>query len=102
MPANRTKESAGNSAQAEKPTSQAPSISLPKGGGATRGTEEAFITNQVTGIGSVSALIASNSEPCGFGTQLSLACDFRAGNGRSGWSRSLSPITRKTDEGFPK
>lgn len=57
MPRNPTTESVGNSATAENQTSQAPSISLPKGGGAIRGMGEKFAVNPVTGTGSMTVLI---------------------------------------------
>lgn len=83
---------------------RAPSIALPKGGGAIRGMGEKFAANPVTGTGSMSIPIATSSGRSGFGPQLSLSYDSGAGNGAFGfgWSLSLPAITRKTDKGLPK
>ena len=85
-------------------TSAAPSISLPKGGGAIRGMGEKFAANPVTGTGSMSVPIATSPGRSGFGPQLSLSYDSGAGNGPFGfgWSLSLPSITRKTDKGLPQ
>lgn len=82
----------------------APTISLPKGGGAIRGMGEKFAANPVTGTGSMSVPIATTPGRSGFGPQLSLSYDSGAGNGPFGfgWSLSIPSITRKTDKGLPK
>jgi RHS repeat-associated protein len=82
----------------------APSISLPKGGGAIRGMGEKFAANPVTGTGSMTVPIATSPGRSGFGPQLSLSYDSGAGNGTFGfgWSLSLPAISRKTDKGLPK
>jgi RHS repeat-associated protein len=82
----------------------APTISLPKGGGAIRGIGEKFAANPVTGTGSMSVPLATSSGRSGFGPQLSLAYDSGSGNGPFGfgWSLSLPSITRKTDKGLPQ
>ena len=82
----------------------APSISLPKGGGAIKGIGEKFAANPVTGTGSMTVPIATSSGRSGFGPQLSLSYDSGAGNGPFGfgWNLSLPSITRKTDKGLPK
>src|SRR5882672_3333569 len=84
--------------------SSAPSISLPKGGGAIRGIGEKFAANPVTGTGTTSVPIASSPGRSGFGPQLSLSYDSGAGNGPFGfgWHLSLPSISRKTDKGLPK
>src|SRR6266481_3910349 len=99
-------------ASADKTTSRnggeqkaaAPSISLPKGGGAVRGIGEKFAANPVTGTGSMSVPIATSPGRSGFGAQLSLSYDSGAGNGPFGfgWYMALSSITRKTDKGLPR
>jgi RHS repeat-associated protein len=83
---------------------KAPSINLPKGGGAIRGIGEKFAANPVTGTGSMSVPIATSPGRSGFGPQLSLSYDSGSGNGPFGfgWSLSLPAITRKTDKGLPK
>lgn len=84
--------------------SAAPSISLPKGGGAIRGIGEKFAANPVTGTGSMSVPIAVSPGRSGFGPKLSLSYDSSAGNGPFGlgWNLSLPSITRKTDKGLPR
>lgn len=82
----------------------APSISLPKGGGAIRGIGEKFSANPVTGTGSLTVPIFTSPGRSGFGPQLSLSYDSGSGNGSFGfgWRLSLPSITRKTDRGLPK
>lgn len=82
----------------------APSIALPKGGGAIKGMGEKFSANPVTGTGSMSIPIATTPGRLGFAPHLSLSYDSVAGNGAFGlgWNLSLSSITRKTDKGLPK
>src|SRR5262245_12748253 len=82
----------------------APSISLPRGGGAIRGIGEKFAANPVTGTGSMTVPIATSPGRSGFGPQLSLNYDSGAGNGPFGfgWSLSLPSISRKTDKGLPR
>jgi hypothetical protein len=80
----------------------APSISLPKGGGAIGGIGEKFAANPVTGT--ISIPLATSPGRSGFGPQLSLSYDSGSGNGSFGfgWSLSLPAITRKTDKGLPQ
>jgi Salmonella virulence plasmid 65kDa B protein len=86
----------------QKPT--APSITLPKGGGAIRDICEKFAANPATGIGSMTMPIATSPGRSGFGPQLSLSYDSGSGNGQFGFGGSLSlpQITRKTNKGLPK
>jgi hypothetical protein len=83
---------------------QAPSISLPKGGGAIKGIGEKFSANPVTGTGSMSVPIAASPGRSGFGPQLALNYDSGAGNGPFGigWNLSLPQISRRTDRGIPR
>ena len=85
-------------------TLAAPSITLPKGGGAIRGIGEKFAANPVTGTGSMTVPIATSPGRSGFGPQLFLSYDSGAGNGPFGigWNLSLPSITRKTDKGLPQ
>ncbi len=89
--------------QANQFFTSAPSISLPKGGGAIRGIGEKFTSNPVTGTGSMSVPIATSPGRAGFGPQLALSYDSGAGNGPFGlgWTLSIPAITRKTDKGLP-
>src|SRR3989449_5221917 len=88
----------------EKSAFSAPTISLPKGGGAIRGIGEKFGANPVTGTGSMTVPIATSPGRSGFGLQLSLSYDSGAGNSPFGlgWNLSLPAITRKTDKGLPR
>ena len=51
----------------------APSISLPKGGGAIRGIGEKFAANPITGTGAMSVLIATSPGRSGFGVGVAFA-----------------------------
>jgi RHS repeat-associated protein len=92
------------SATSDPPRIIAPTITLPKGGGAIRGIGEKFAANPVTGTGSMTLPIAVSPGRSGFGPQLSLSYDSGSGNGPFGfgWSLSLPSITRKTDKGLPQ
>jgi RHS repeat-associated protein len=83
---------------------RAPTLSLPKGGGAIRGIGEKFAANPVTGTGSMSVPIYTSPGRSGFGPTLALTYDSGAGNGPFGfgWSLSLPSISRKTDKGLPR
>ncbi len=104
--AGRGEDSRGDqrSASDEKFGVSAPTISLPKGGGAIGGIGEKFGANPVTGTGSMSVPIFTSPGRSGFGPQLSLSYDSGAGNGPFGfgWNLSIPSITRKTDKGLPK
>src|SRR5215475_2650800 len=95
--------SQGNQGEGPSPFA-APSISLPKGGGAIRGMGEKFAANPVTGTGSMPIPIAVTPGRSGFAPQLALSYDSGSGNGPFGlgWNLSLPAITRKTDKGLPK
>ncbi len=82
----------------------APSVALPKGGGAIRGIGEKFAANPVTGTGSLTVPIATTPGRSGFGPKLSLSYDSGSGNGPFGfgWRMSVPSITRKTDKGLPR
>jgi RHS repeat-associated protein len=96
----------GKTEGTEKESNQvkAPSLSLPKGGGAIRGMGEKFAANPITGTGSFSIPMVTSPGRSGFGPQLSLSYDSGAGNGHFGlgWQLSLPAITRKTDKGLPQ
>jgi RHS repeat-associated protein len=86
------------------PVLSAPSLSLPKGGGAIRGIGEKFAANPVIGTGSMTVPLAIIPGRSGFGPQLALSYDSGAGNGPFGigWSLPLPAIARKTDKGLPQ
>jgi RHS repeat-associated protein len=95
---------AASSAQSSAFAVSAPSVSLPKGGGAIHGIGEKFAANPMTGTGSMSVPIATSSGRSGFGPQLSLSYDSGVGNGPFGfgWNHPLPSITRKTAKGMPQ
>ena len=83
----------------------APSISLPKGGGAIRGIGEKFAANPVTGTGSMTVPIAGQPGPLRLRARSSRSPTTRAPATASfgfGWSLSLPSVTRKTDKGLPR
>jgi len=90
--------------RAEDKSFSAPSVALPKGGGAIRGIGEKLGTNLVSGTGSLSVPLVTSPGRAGFSPQLSLSYDSGAGNGPFGlgWSLGLPAITRKTDKGLPR
>jgi RHS repeat-associated protein len=101
----RRENAANQSANGDGPSPfAAPSISLPKGGGAIRGMGEKFAANPVTGTGSMTVPIAVTPGRSDFAPQLTLSYDSGSGNGPFGlgWSLSMPAITRKTDKGLPK
>src|SRR6266704_1471512 len=104
MPLDTRNQPQGKEASRDDRTPQAPSISLPKGGGAIRGIGEKFAANPVTGTGSMTVPIAVSPGRSGFGPQLALSYDSGSGNGPFGlgWNLSLPTITRKTDKGLPQ
>ncbi|WP_353655636.1 SpvB/TcaC N-terminal domain-containing protein [Variovorax gracilis] len=55
----------------------APSLTLPKGGGAIRGKGEKFAANPVTGPGSMTVPIPTSPGRAVFGPKLSLSYDSR-------------------------
>jgi hypothetical protein len=93
-----------SSSEEKKPRFQAPSITLPKGGGAIQGIGEKFQANPVTGTGSLSVPIAISPGRGGFAPQLALSYDSGGGNSAfgSGWEIGLPNIARKTQKGLPQ
>src|SRR5215472_2916156 len=84
--------------------SAAPTLSLPKGGGAIRGIGEKFSVNSVNGTASLTVPIFTTPSRSDFYPKLFLSYDSGAGNGPFGlgWSLSVPSITRKTDRGVPQ
>ena len=81
-----------------------PAISVPKGGGAIRGSGETFAANPVTGSGTMTLPLPLSPGRTGFTPKLSLSYDSGNGNGPFGfgWSLSLPQISRKTDKRLPE
>ncbi|RKG52236.1 hypothetical protein D7X30_34160 [Corallococcus sp. AB011P] len=82
----------------------APTLSLPKGGGALRGIGEKYSTNLATGTATLAVPITTSPGRSGFNLHLELGYNSGAGNGPFGigWHCSVSAITRKTDKGLPR
>jgi RHS repeat-associated protein len=101
MPETAQPEAAGI---AQEQATGAPSISLPKGGGALRGIGERFSANPATGTASFSVPVVTPSGRSDFGPKLSLSYDSGWGNGPFGfgWQMSTSSISRRTDRGVPR
>lgn len=104
MRSEEAQRSSSDKSQSSISDSSAPTIQLPKGGGAIRGMGEKFAANPVTGTGSMTVPIPTSPGRAGFGPQLSLAYDSGSGNGPFGfgWSLSLPSMARKTDKGLPQ
>ena len=85
------------------PSISAPSIQLPKGGGAVHGIGETFRTNPSTGTGTLTIPLPITPGRSGFTPQLQLSYDTGLGDGEfgMGFSIGLPSITRRTDRGCP-
>lgn len=83
--------------------SAAPTISLPKGGGALKGIDEKFSVNAINGTAGLQVALPLTPGRSGFTPSLSLA--YNSGSGNSpfglGWSLGLPSIRRKTDKQLP-
>ena len=95
---------AGADRPAQEQRQAAPTVSLPKGGGAIRGIGEKFGANPATGTGSISLPFPASTARADFAPALTLTYDSGAGNGPFGfgWALSQPSITRKTDKGLPR
>jgi hypothetical protein len=106
MADDKTAGNAGVATEADKEPNPfaAPSVSLPKGGGAIKGIGEKFGVNPVNGTGTLSVPVFTTPGRPKFSPNLSLSYDSGAGNGPFGfgWHLSVPNITRKTDKGLPR
>lgn len=82
----------------------APTISLPKGGGALKGIDEKFSVNAVNGTAGLELPLPLSPGRGGFTPALSVS--YNSGSGNSafglGWSLGLPSIQRKTDKKLPQ
>ena len=83
---------------------QAPSVSLPKGGGALKAIDEKFTVNPVNGTVSMEIPLPLTPGRNGFTPKLSIGYNSGGGNSEfgQGWSLSLSGIQRRTDKWIPQ
>lgn len=83
---------------------EAPSINLPKGGGALKSIDEKFSVNPSNGTSSFAIPVSLSDGRNGFGPSLSL--QYNSGTGNSifgiGWDVQLPSIQRKTDKHLPE
>ena len=84
--------------------SAAPSVSLPKGGGALKGIDEKFSVNAVNGTAGVQVPLPLTPGRGGFTPSLSLGYNSGSGNSEFGlgWSLSLGDIRRRSDKRLPQ
>lgn len=84
--------------------SAAPSITLPKGGGALKGIDEKFTVNAVNGTAALEIAFPFSAGRNGFTPALGLSYNSGSGNSEFGlgWSMSLPSIQRKTDKKLPE
>ncbi|TDD21393.1 sugar-binding protein, partial [Actinomadura sp. KC06] len=84
--------------------SQAPVISMPKGGGAIRAIGETFAANPANGTGTLSVPIPASPARRGFAPAMALGYDSGTGGGvfGLGWHVDVPAITRRTDRGVPR
>ncbi|MDN5201282.1 SpvB/TcaC N-terminal domain-containing protein [Fulvivirgaceae bacterium BMA10] len=92
-----------NTPKKEDRSVQAPSVSLPKGGGAIKGIGDTFKPNTFTGTGSYTIPFPVSTAR-GFEPSLSLSYNSGSGNGIFGLGLSLSlpKISLRTSLGIPK
>src|SRR5580704_2491229 len=104
MPGNQVSADNGSSEKTANGSLQAPSISLPKGGGAIRDIGEKFSVNASNGSASMSVPLFTTPSRSNFYPQLGISYDSGSGNGAfgQGWKVSIPSITRKTDKGLPQ
>lgn len=84
--------------------SSAPSISMPKGGGALKGIDEKFTVNAVNGTSSLDFNLPLTPARGGFTPALSVSYNSGSGNSEFGlgWGLSLPSILRRTDKKLPE
>jgi hypothetical protein len=98
-PANNAKSDTTSSSGAV----QAPSITLPKGGGAIKSMDEKFTVNPVNGSASFSIPFPLSASRNNFSPALSLTYSSSGGNGSFGlgWSAEPPSIFRRTEKQLP-
>lgn len=101
MDRNQQSGSTSESSSGPSPQTQAPSIQMPKRGGAFKGIENKFTGNPTKGKGSLNEPIFSCRGKSNF--HLQLAPSYKSSTGNSpfvmGWGLSLPSISQKIDKG---
>lgn len=84
--------------------SNAPSLSLPKGGGAIKGIDEKFNVNAINGTSGMSIPLPFGKVRSEFSPALTIGYNSGGGNSEFGlgWSLSLANISRKLDKRLPQ
>lgn len=84
-------------------TVAAPTISLPRGGGAIKSIDEKFSVNAINGTSAFSIPVPFSSAR-GYSPSLSLAYNSGSGNGifGMGWQPGIASIKRRTDKMLPR
>ena len=102
-PSERDQGQAENKRRKQSESRRAPTISLPKGGGALKSIDEKFSVNPVNGSASLSLPLPFSNSRSG-SPALALQYDSGTGNGPFGlgWSLSLQSIQRRTDKQLPR
>src|SRR6185436_10241154 len=90
--------------EGEKFRLEAPSISLPKGGGAIKGIDETFTVNPSNGTATLSLPLPFSPGRSGVTPPVRIGYDSGTGNGilGLGWSLDLPSIRRRTDRKVPR
>ena len=83
---------------------EAPTITLPKGGGGIKGIDEKFTVNASNGTASVSIPLPFSPSRNSFAPSLNLSYNSGGGNGifGLGWNLNIPSITRKTEKELPR
>src|SRR6185437_2053556 len=83
---------------------QAPTITLPKGGGALKNIDEKFNVNAANGMASFSVALPFSKTRSNFIPAMSLSYNSGSGNSEFGlgWNLDFSSIQRKTDKKLPE
>src|SRR6185503_6233742 len=102
----RTREPAADTHGADEPKLQldAPTLSLPKGGGAIRSIDEKFAVNPSNGTVSLSLPLPLSPARNGFVPPVRMSYDSGSGNSvlGLGWSLNLPSVRRRTDHRLPR
>ena len=104
MPQDRGRDPSGRQRGSKATSGGAPTIALPKGGGALRSIDEKFSVNAANGTCEFSIPLPFSKARSGLDSAISL--HYSSGSGNSafglGWSLGLPSIQRRTDKQLPR